>query len=143
MEQELAQLDSLPGVGGSFVVGEDGEVIATSRSAPLAASTMNRVGRLAGQMLVVIGRASRPVERLDLRFDVWRLFAQDLGNGLLLVVCEPQVDMALLKLTVDVLAAGWARDAAVQKRLRAAPRGRIYPRDGIDETVRRLLNQGT
>jgi hypothetical protein len=143
MERDLAQLDSLAGVGGSFVLGAGGEVIATSKAAPLAATTMNRVGRLVGQMLAVIGRAGRPAERLDLRFDSWRLLAQDFGNGLLLVVCEPHVDMAMLKLTADVVIPGWTQDAAAQKRLQVAPRVQVYPREGLDDTVRRLLNQST
>jgi hypothetical protein len=142
MEKGLAELDLLPGVGGCFVVAGDGEVAANSTAAPLASATMQRLGRHVGHMLLVLGRAGRLIAWLDLRYDTWRLLVHDMGNGLLLIICESGADVALLKLSADVIVAGWASDAAVQKRLKVAPRAQLLSREAMDETARRLLQQG-
>jgi hypothetical protein len=40
-----------------------------------------------------------------------------MGDAVFFVVCQPNVDMAIVRMTVDVVIAGWRKDSAAQKRL--------------------------
>jgi hypothetical protein len=104
---------------------------------------MRAIGRHVGQTLVALASAEMAVSRLDFLYDTWRLLAQDLGNGQLYVLCAPETDAAMLRMTVDVVATGWKIDSNVQKKLSARPRRDLLARENLDEVSWRLLNQGT
>lgn len=76
------------------------------------------------------GRASRG----EFEFDTWRLVARDLGEGLLLVVCRPGVDSALLRMSADIAIAAWKADSRSQKRLtkRKAQRSQLLAQSQLD-----------
>jgi hypothetical protein len=40
-----------------------------------------------------------------------------MGDAVFFVLCQPDVDMAMVRMTVEVVIAGWRKDAAAQKRL--------------------------
>lgn len=117
MEKGLQQIGNLPHVGGSFVCDNLGEVIVSSTPAVLATVTMNAIGREVAQAMAALDTAGRTAQRLDFTYDSWRLLATDVGDALLFVVCEPQVDMPVLRMTVDVVAMGWKKDSSAQKQL--------------------------
>lgn len=117
MEKGLEQVGAVPGVGGSFVCDNRGDVIVSSDPAVLATVTMNTIGREVGRAFVALEAASRPATRLDFVYDSWRLVAQDVGDAVFFVVCHPDADMATVRMTVEVVIAGWRKDANAQKRL--------------------------
>lgn len=117
MEKGLDQVGALPGVGGSFVCDNRGDVIVSSDPAVLATVTMQTIGREVGRTFVALEAAARPAQRLDFVYSSWRLLAQDMGDAVFFVVCQPDADMAMVRMTVDVVIAGWRKDATAQKRL--------------------------
>ncbi len=117
MEKGLDQVGALPGVGGSFVCDNRGDVIVSSDPAVLATVTMQTIGREVGRTFVALEAAARPAQRLDFVYNSWRLLAQDMGDAVFFVVCQPDADMAMVRMTVDVVIAGWRKDATAQKRL--------------------------
>lgn len=119
MEKGIKQFGAIGRVGGAFVCDNRGEVIVSSSPAVLATVTMNTIGREVGRAFFALEAAHRAARRLDFRFDAWRLLAQDIGDAVLFVVCEPDVDMALVRMTADVVAAAWEQDPRVRKRLDA------------------------
>lgn len=125
MEQELAQLSAIPSVGGAFVCDNRGEVIASSSPAVLATVTMSAMGVEVRRIVAALETAGRPGSRLDFTFSKWRLLAVDWGDGLLLVVCRAEVDMALVRMNADIVLTGWRQDAGVQKRMRDHRAGRF------------------
>ena len=145
MEKELAQIALVPSVGGAFVCSNAGDVIVSSTPAVLATVTMNAIGREMAGAFRAFEVSGRPVTRLEVTYDTWRLLASDLGDVLMFVVCHPGVDAAMVRMTVDVLAAGWHKDAKVQKRLAPyrARRAAITP-NAMDERSQqawRLIEQ--
>lgn len=117
MEKELEQVSAVPGVGGSFVCDNRGDVIVSSDPAVLATVTMTTIGREVGRAFAAVEAAGESATRLEFVYDSWRLSAHDLGDALFFVVCQPDADMALVRMTVEVVIAGWQKSPTAQKRL--------------------------
>ena len=117
MERDLQELCALEGVGGAFVCDNAGEMIAGSSPPVLATVAMGDLSRVAGQTLAAMDGARKTVDRAEFTYDTWRLFVRDLGPAMILVVCHSHVDMAMLRMTVDMIIVRWRKDNNVQKRL--------------------------
>lgn len=117
MEKELQQIAGLPDVGGAFLCDNAGEVLASSNPPVLASATMATLGREAARAFEALEAAGLPSSRLELRYDSWQLIARDLEQCVLLVVCHPGVDGALVRMTADIGVAMWKKDGKHQKRL--------------------------
>lgn len=135
VEKELEQLGVLPGVGGSFVCDNRGDVIVSSDPAVLATVTMNTIGREVARAFVALDTAKDPAARLEFSYDSWRLLAQDIGDAVFFVVCQPEVDMAMVRMTVEVVVASWRRDGGAQKRLQRhrAERSQLVSAAALDQ----------
>ena len=119
MEQALADLGLLDGVGGSFVCDNAGDVIVSSAPPVLATDTMTSIGREVARAFGAMEASGRPITRLEFTYDSWRLYSRDLERALLFVVCHPAVDMSMVRMSVDVALSRWTKDRSVEKRLRA------------------------
>jgi len=117
MERGLGQISLVPAVGGAFVCSNAGDVIVSTSPPLLATATMNNIGREIARAFSAFEASGRPVSRLDVTYDTWRLFANDIGDAIMFVVCHPGVDAAIVRMTVDVATAGWHKDAKIQKRM--------------------------
>lgn len=134
MEREIEQLTALPAVEGAFLCDNRGDVIVSSDPAVLATVTMNTIGREIGRAFVALQAAGFPATRLDLTYDTWRLLAHDLGDAVLFVVAQPTVEMAIVRITADVVIATWQKDPAAQKRLQKhrSERAQLVNRTALD-----------
>jgi predicted regulator of Ras-like GTPase activity (Roadblock/LC7/MglB family) len=134
MERQIEQLTELPGVEGAFLCDNRGEVIISSTPAVLATVTMNTIGREVGRAFVALHAAGFPATRLDLTYDSWRLLAHDIGDAVLFVVAQPTAEMAIVRLTADVVTATWATDSATKKRLQKhrSERSQLVNRTALD-----------
>lgn len=117
MEKDLQQFCAVPQVAGAFVCDNRGDVVASTEPAVLATVAMATLGREAARAFSALEAAGYRANRLDYRYDCWRLMARDMGEGLLLVICQPAVDAALVRMTADVCVASWKKDSKAQKRL--------------------------
>mgnify|MGYP001400319727 CR=1 FL=1 len=135
MERDLAQVTGVPNVGGAFVCDNRGDVIVSSDPAVLATVTMNTIGREVGRAFVALEAANAPAQRLDFAYDRWRLLAQDIGNAVLFVVCQPEADMSIVRMSADVVIAGWRKDPAAQKRLQrvSIERSALVRKSNLDQ----------
>ena len=117
MEKDLEHVSSVPGVGGSFVCDNRGDVIVSSDPAVLATVTMTTIGREVARAFVALEAGGQRAQRIDFVYDSWRLLAQDIGDAVFFVVCYPDADMARVRMTVDVVIAGWRKDSTAHRRL--------------------------
>ena len=148
MEKGLGQISTVPAVGGAFVCSSAGDVIVSSTPPVLATVTMNNIGREIARAFAAFETSGRPVTRLDVTYDTWRLLANDMGDALMFVVCHPGVDAAIVRMTIDVVTAGWYKDQKVQKRIaqHKAPRQAAMTANALDERsqqVWRLIESQT
>jgi predicted regulator of Ras-like GTPase activity (Roadblock/LC7/MglB family) len=142
MEKGLQQLSAVTHVGGSFVCDNRGEVIVSSTPPVLATVTMNAIGREAAQAFEALDAAGQRATRLDFTYSTWRLLATDMGGeAILFAVCEPQVEMPVLRMTIDVVLAGWRKDQAAQKQLarHRGSRREVLARAHLDDVSQRSL----
>jgi hypothetical protein len=117
MEQGLAQLSAIPSVEGAFICDNRGDVIVSSSPPVLATVTMSALGREVGRIVAALEASGRAGSRLDFTYSNWRLLAIDLSDGILLVVCQANVDMAFVRMNADIVLTGWRQDPVVQRRL--------------------------
>ncbi|GMV86282.1 MAG: hypothetical protein AMXMBFR80_21370 [Dehalococcoidia bacterium] len=134
MEKELEQISTVPGVGGSFLCDNRGEVIVSSDPAVLATVTMNTIGREVGRAFVALETAGQKAPRLEFAYNTWRLLARDIGDAVLFVVCQPDADMAMVRMSADVAIGSWQKDAAARKRLQRhrAERSALVDKTALD-----------
>ena len=137
MERDLIEICGLRGVAGAFVCDNAGEIIACSNPPALATVTMTQVGRVAAQVFGAMEAANRRVDRLEVAYDSGRLFARDLGSALLVVICQPGVDSAMLRMAVDVAVVGWRNDNQQRKRLSRSKvaRRHVLTRPELDDVA--------
>lgn len=117
MERELQQFCDIPHVGGAFVCDNRGEVILSSHPAVLATVAMNAIGREAGRSLLALEASGHKCVRLAYAFNTWTLCVCELGEAMVFVVCEAGVDVARVRMTMDVTTNAWQNDSRAQKRL--------------------------
>jgi hypothetical protein len=135
MEREIHTLCGLPQVGTAFACDNDGNVVASAEPVMLATATMQSAGRAVAQALSVMTTPERSVDRVELVYDTWRLFARDLGPGVLVLICQPEADMPLIRMQTDIVVAAWRRDGIIARRLGAKTDGRaqLLTRANLDE----------
>ena len=117
MEKGLDQINAVPGVGGSFLCDNRGDVIVSSDPAVLATVTMNTIGREVGRAFVALETAGQKASRIEFAYDTWRLLALDIGDAVLFVVCQPDASMAMVRMSAVVAIGIWQTDSAARKRL--------------------------
>ena len=117
MESELRQFCDIPHVGGAFVCDNRGDVIVSSDPAVLASVAMNTIGREVGRSLLALEASGYRGLRMDFVFDSWRLLARDMGEAIVFIVCEPAVDLATVRMTLDVAMNSWQNDSRARKRI--------------------------
>ncbi|MCZ2108432.1 MAG: hypothetical protein LC118_02480 [Dehalococcoidia bacterium] len=141
MENGLQQIAELPRVGGAFVCDNRGDVIASSSPAVLATVTMNTIGREVGHALGALETAKVATNRIEFEFDTWRLLAVDMGEAALFVVMEPGADLPVVRMTTEVVLAGWKRDSRAQKQIarHRAARNEALARATFDDVSLRSL----
>lgn len=138
MEKELDQVGAIPGVGGSFVCDNRGDVIVSSDPAVLATVTMTTIGREVGRAFFALEAAYQPSARIEFVYNSWRLLAHDIGDAVFFVVCHPEADVAMVRMTVEVVIAGWRSDASAQRKLqqRRAERAALVSPAAMDQGSR-------
>lgn len=140
MENGLKEIGRLAGVGGAFVCDNTGAVIVSSTPPVLATGTMNTIGREVAQTFAAAERAGWESSRAEFVYNSWRLVAEDLGAAVLFVVCEEGVEMPMVRMTIDVVAAAWRKDSRVRRQLArgSATRSTVTTAANFDDLSRQL-----
>lgn len=94
----LGQLNAFPGVIGSLVCGDQGQVLAETFPASVDPAAPARAAQLLADHAGGLAAVGGPVAMLSLRFGGARILARPLGGGHLLVLCAPTVNAQPLTL---------------------------------------------
>ncbi len=138
MEWGLQEIASVELVDGTFVCNSGGDVVASSVPPVLATAAMSHIGRALAQTFGAFEAAAAPIDKLDLAFDTWRLYCRDLGQGIVVVICEPECDIAYLRMTVDIVTTEWSYGGALQKRIgkgKSSSRMDLLSRANLDDAA--------
>jgi predicted regulator of Ras-like GTPase activity (Roadblock/LC7/MglB family) len=101
MEQVLQQINTLPGVVGSFVALADGRV-AAAVFPPLFDQPI--IEEAAGSLAAIRERLQlgESLDLLDLRYANGRILVKPLAGGLLLLLCAKEVNLQVLAISLNV-----------------------------------------
>ncbi len=101
MEQVLQQINTLPGVVGSFVILADGRV-AAAVFPPLFDPPI--IEEAAGSLAAIRERLQlgESLDLLDLRYANGRILVKTLAGGLLLLLCTKEVNLQVLAISLNV-----------------------------------------
>ena len=103
MKEIIADVTSLNGVHGAFVCGENGVVMARALPQAFDDSMLQAVGQVTGRAVAGLQTAGE-VNDLDLVYSDVRLLVKNYGPGQLYVLCQPEINVAFLNLTANVVA---------------------------------------
>ena len=138
MEEALAEINAVAGVRGSFVCDNLGTMIVSAVMTGLDAS-FDAIGREVTQTMAALETTGEAVSELDFSYEGARLVAHDLEKAVLVVLCEPEVEIAMLRLTLSVVMARLKGDAETQSRLEARAEEKEVVQDEVDEMSWHLL----
>lgn len=102
MYQILEGLNKTSGITGCMVVGKDGIVIAADLNTQIDEEA---IGALAASITSNIQKSlerlnSSPLTQVTIEADNAKMFFSDAGIGLLVVICEPDVNIGLVRLEI-------------------------------------------
>lgn len=134
MQEGLAQIKTMAGVQDTFICDSRGKVIAGVVSGGLNKATRTRIGREAALIMAALEAAGEPMGEMDCRYEGARLVVRTLANAVLMVLCEPQTDIAMLRLTLDVVTTRFKADSGMESQLdKARAAQKELAQEDVDE----------
>lgn len=126
MENALKEMNDLPGVKGSFVCGRDGTVL--SADMPEAyKSRIKSIGREVVQVVALLRMLGEETDILDFLFSDGRILVNGLRDVSLVVFCEPDVDIAMVRLKSNVTLGEIRRDGRLRKHMEKVSKTKRRP----------------
>jgi predicted regulator of Ras-like GTPase activity (Roadblock/LC7/MglB family) len=139
IDERLAEINAVAGVTGCLVCDNSGRVIASSFTGDLDMTSARDVAREVVQTSAVLSEARESVAGLDFTYARRRLVARDMDDSVFVVLCDPGVDIAMLRLTLNVAMAQLRDDEELGKRLRDSLKVKEVLESELDEISWQLL----
>jgi hypothetical protein len=139
MRAILEEIGTIGGVRAACICDLEGKVLARSEFEAGAKLDLREVACEVALVLAVFRLTGKTTTDMDLAYDGSRLLACAVGSALLIVICEPQVDAALLRLGLNVQKSRLREDRKFQTPVDTAELTSKIVREGIDEVSRHLL----
>jgi predicted regulator of Ras-like GTPase activity (Roadblock/LC7/MglB family) len=120
MKNGLKEINKTVGVWGSLLCDNQGRIIEEVTPPALNKPRMENISRHILETINTMGEELTRMEEVVLHYKQRKLFAVDIQQALLIVVCTPSVDIPLLRMSVNVIVTGWQNDPKVKKELAKA-----------------------
>ena len=131
MEHILREINELVGVRGSFVCDAFGGVLSTAMPETYA-RRVESIGREVVQVTALLQILGEDTDTLDFLFSDGRIVVNGLRDLSLIVFCEPDVDISMVRLKSNVILAEIRRNVRFRKPL---PVGQ-----GLDKSYQRIIS---
>jgi len=142
MNEKLKEINSLKAVWGYFLCDNTGKIL--EKEMPIVfMKHMTMIGKEVTQVVGLLESLSRSAENLDILFEDGRVLIRSLKNYTLVVFCDPNVDIPMLKEKIHVLISEISRDAKMQELLQKGEwrRRRLLQKEYLNKEYREILNQ--
>lgn len=116
----LNQIHPIAGVQEAVVYDNHGRMLGAIAEGRLERAIYNQAGQYLAQVFAAFEQSQGKPKELELHFKRKEILARDLGNAFVAIACAPGADGALVRLAVNVAAAGFENDKALQESLRQA-----------------------
>lgn len=115
MEEGLREILSVSEVRGCLLFDNRGQLLRSEGAASHNQNEWDEAGEVLVQTLATLGSRYKKFTDLDISFKDKRLVLRDLEKAVLVVICDPELDIALLRLTVNVVVNRWGENSKVQR----------------------------
>jgi predicted regulator of Ras-like GTPase activity (Roadblock/LC7/MglB family) len=105
MQMILNGLNAVPGVVGSMVFDEQGQVVAHQFPTLFDTAVLSQAGRIVSDGLSGVAPVTGPVRMMDFRFEDARILVRPLSRASLLFLCSPSINLQPLLISASVAAA--------------------------------------
>ncbi len=116
----LRETQAAAGVRAVCILDNGGALLAAGSSEDLQASVLTRMATEMSHVLAVLQGHGEKSKDVELRFQRGGIYMRNLGNAVELILCAPQVNWSLLRMTVNVAASAFEKDIELQNNLGAA-----------------------
>lgn len=115
MKAGLQEINETVGVWGSLLCNNQGELLENISPPALNKPTLENISRHVIELISRVGESVSGLSEVVFHYQDRKVFAVDLQQALLIVICTPSVDIPLLRMSVNVVLANWEDDSKVQK----------------------------
>ena len=120
MKNGLKEINETQGVWGSLICDNQGALTEDLTPPALNKATLENVSRHVLDMIGTLGEDLAGLNEVVLHYMQRKVFAIDIQQALLIVICTPSVDIPLLRMSVNVVLARWQGDPKTQKQFEKA-----------------------
>lgn len=117
MKKNLEEIETINGVKGAFLYLYDDELIFNKLPEDVDLDVCREIAKDVIQVSGIFGRLGKNTEELDLKFEEGRILAYAKKSHCLVIICQADASMSLLRLSANVLLADIEKDKKSAKRL--------------------------
>jgi len=142
MEDKLMDINSIKGVWGYFLCDTMGKVL--KKEMPVVfMKHLALMGKEVSQVIGLLENLSRGPESLELFFEDGRVMIMGLKNFTLVVFCDPNVEIPMLRSKMDVAISEIMGDSKMQELLQKGDwrRRRLLQKEYLNREYREILDQ--
>lgn len=115
MEEGLREILAVSEVEGCLLFDNQGRLLRSEGAISHNQHEWDGVGEVLVQTLATLESGYKKFTDLDISFMDKRLVMRDLEKVILVVICDPELDIALLRLTLNVVINRWKENSKVQR----------------------------
>jgi len=115
MEEGLREILAVSEVEGCLLFDNQGQLLRREGAISHSQNEWDQAGELLVKTLATLESGYKEFTDLDIYFMDKRLVLRDLEKAVLVVICDPELDVALLRLTINVVINRWKENPKVQR----------------------------
>ena len=142
MKENLEQINSIKGVWGYVLCDNTGKIL--EREMPIVfMKHLATMGKEVTQAVGLLETLSKSSENLDLLFEDGRVMVRSLKDFTLVVFCDPNVDVPMLRLKTNVVVSEITGNPKMQELLQkeGGRRRRLLQKEYLGKEYRKILSQ--
>jgi len=142
MKEKLQEINGIKGVWGYFLCDNTGKIL--EREMPIVfMKHLAMMGKEVTQVVGLLESLKRTPENLDLLFEDGRVMIRSLRNCTLVIFCDPNVDIPMLRLKINVVISEITGDSKIQELLQKGEwrRRRLLQKEFLGQEYGEILNQ--
>jgi predicted regulator of Ras-like GTPase activity (Roadblock/LC7/MglB family) len=117
MENGLNEIKSVQGVQGCFVADNEGKIYAKAAGPGLDDQGLQEISRLCLEALVAVEQVEDQITELDFTTPAATVLIRDHNSFLLVILCDPDVNTSLIRLSINVVSSQWQEDQNIRRRI--------------------------
>lgn len=117
MENGLNEIQSVQGVQACFVADNVGKIYAAAPGPGLDDRDLQKISRLCLEALVAVDQVEDQITELDFSTSAATVLVRDYNSYILVILCDPDVNTSLIRLSINVVSSQWQEDQNIQRRI--------------------------